>query len=110
MSGLRLSLLGPFTATLDDLPVGSFRTNKVQALLIYLAVERHRPHQREALMTLLWPDMPLGSAQVNLRQTLYRLRHAIPEVSHKNKAETTPLLKTELIGIADSEIGVRILF
>ena len=28
-------------------------------------------------MTLLWPDMPLESAQVNLRQTIYRLRQAI---------------------------------
>ncbi len=95
MFSLRLSLLGPFNATLDDQPVGSFRTNKVQALLIYLVVERDRLHQREALMTLLWPDMPLESAQVNLRQTIYRLRQAIPETGHRDKPETIPFLITD---------------
>ncbi len=92
MPVLRISLLGPFLARLDDQPVYNFRTNKVQALLIYLAVERGRPHQREALMTLLWPDMPLASAQVNLRQTIYRLRQAIPQVDCTTDDSTVPLL------------------
>jgi len=92
MPVLTLSLFGPFTAFLDDHPVYNFRTNKVQALLIYLAVERDRPHQREALMELLWPDMPLESAQVNLRQTIYRLRQAIPEISTKQDQTLVPLL------------------
>ena len=80
MSVLNISLLGPFTATFQDQPITNFKTNKVQALLIYLAVERDRAHRRESLMELLWPDMPLESAQVNLRQTIYRLRQAIPDL------------------------------
>jgi predicted ATPase/DNA-binding SARP family transcriptional activator len=31
-------------------------------------------------MELLWPGLPLKSAQVNLRQTIYHLRRAIPEM------------------------------
>jgi DNA-binding SARP family transcriptional activator/predicted ATPase len=94
MPALTLNLLGPLTATLDDQPV-DFRTTKVQALLVYLALERARPHRREALMDLLWPDMPLESAQVNLRQTIYRLRQAIPEVSRKGGGKPVPLLDAD---------------
>ena len=74
---LSLALLGPFQATFDDRPLTQFNTTKAQALLIYLAVERERIHQREALMALLWPGLPLESAQQSLRQTLYRLRQVI---------------------------------
>jgi len=80
-STLTLSLLGNFRADLNGRPLDRFRTNKVQALLIYLAAEPERAHRREFLMELLWPDLPLESAQVNLRQTLYLLRQAIPEVA-----------------------------
>ena len=82
MGELRISLLGPFQASFGDHPLGPFRTNKVRALLIYLVVEAiHDPaimHNREVLMELLWPGLPLKSAQDNLRQTLYQLRKMIP--------------------------------
>jgi predicted ATPase/DNA-binding SARP family transcriptional activator len=74
---LTLSLLGPFQAQLSQKPLLKFSTNKVQALLIYLAVEARQIHQREVLMTLLWPGLPLKSAQQNLRQTLYLLRKTL---------------------------------
>jgi hypothetical protein len=95
MAMLTLSLLGPFIAALDDQPLDNFQTSKVQALLIYLAVERQAPHRREHLMELLWPGMPLESAQVNLRQTLYRLRKTIPEVQDKQGAPLVSLLLTD---------------
>jgi DNA-binding SARP family transcriptional activator len=47
--------------------------------MIYLAIENDRVHQREALMHLLWPAMPLKSAQGNLRQTIYLLRKALQD-------------------------------
>ncbi|MCK5315100.1 MAG: hypothetical protein KAJ53_08255, partial [Anaerolineales bacterium] len=98
MSGLSLSLLGPFAASLNGRPLLKFRTNRVQALLIYLATESAlgtRFHRREALMDLLWPGLPQKSAQVNLRQTLYRLRQAIPEVMAKDGEETVPFLLSD---------------
>lgn len=85
MSGLRVLLLGPFQASIDSQALNSFRTSKVQALLVYLLV--HAMEQpallprREEVMALLWPDLPRKSAQDNLRQTLYQLRRAIPEVA-----------------------------
>ena len=89
---LSISLLGPFSASLGDEPLYKFRTNKVQALLIYLIMEVEQVHRREALMSLLWPDLPQSSAQVNLRQTIYRLRQAIPEVSSQKGQKTVPFL------------------
>jgi hypothetical protein len=39
---LSITLLGPFLAEIDGLPLQGFRTAKVRALLAYLAVESHR--------------------------------------------------------------------
>lgn len=52
MSNLSLWLLGPFQAEFDDKPLTEFRTNKVRALLIYLATEQGL-RSRESLMALL---------------------------------------------------------
>ena len=95
MFDLSISLLGPFSAALGDKPLYKFRTNKVQALLIYLVMEAEQVHRREALMDLLWPDLPQPSAQVNLRQTIYRLRQAIPEVAAKKGKKPVPFLISE---------------
>jgi WD40 repeat protein/DNA-binding SARP family transcriptional activator len=77
MAYLSLSLLGPFQAELDGRPATGFESNKVRALLIYLAVEAERPHSRLALAGLLWPDYPDRSALTNLRSALANLRQAI---------------------------------
>ena len=53
MSRLDIMLLGPFQATLDGKPLTGFHSNKVRALLAYLAVEADRPHHREVLAGLL---------------------------------------------------------
>src|SRR5512143_4085877 len=83
MPSLSLSLLGPFQASIAGAALTKFRTAKVQALLVYLLAEAEfQPgvaQRREALMELLWPGLPLKSAQDNLRQTLYQLRLAIPD-------------------------------
>ncbi|KAA3660509.1 MAG: hypothetical protein DWQ04_19210, partial [Chloroflexi bacterium] len=78
MKGLSLSLLGQYQAFLNERPLINFRTQKMQALLAYLVVEKDRIHRRDTLMGLLWPDQLQKSAQVNLRQTLSLLRRAIP--------------------------------
>jgi predicted ATPase/DNA-binding SARP family transcriptional activator len=91
---LLLTVLGPLHVALDGNPL-HFRTNKAQALLIYLAVAaatQPAAHRREALMELLWPGLPLLSAQDNLRQTLYQLRKALPTVPSRTGGEPVPLL------------------
>ena len=74
---LALSLLGPLAISFNKRPFSQLTSQKAQALLIYLAVEKEQVHQRDSLMTLFWPDYPQKSAQSSLRQTIYRLRQAI---------------------------------
>jgi WD40 repeat protein/DNA-binding SARP family transcriptional activator len=77
MEKLQLSLFGPFQAHLDGEEVSGFKSQKVRALLCFLAVEADRPHSREVLAALLWPDSPEREARNNLRYALYNLRQAI---------------------------------
>ncbi len=77
MPHLSLALLGPIQVTLDGQPITPFKYDKVAALLVYLAVEASRAHEREALIGLLWPDLPEEAARNNLRQALVKLRDAI---------------------------------
>ncbi len=77
MARLFLSFLGPFQASLDGQPVVGFESNKVRALLAYLATESDRPHPRESVAGLLWPDYPNRSALNSLRSALANLRQAI---------------------------------
>ena len=77
MAHLCIHLLGPFHVTLDGKPVTGFESNKVRALLAFLSLEAARPHTRDALIGLLWPDQPERSARRNLSQALFNLRQAI---------------------------------
>ena len=67
-------------AAIDERPLTQFRTKSVQALLIYLVCQPQK-QAREALMTLLWPDLPPKSGQGNLRHTLYHLKQMIPSAA-----------------------------
>ncbi|MCE7985202.1 MAG: hypothetical protein DYG89_28860 [Caldilinea sp. CFX5] len=77
MAQLSLLLLGPFQALLDGAPITGFESARVRALLIYLAVEKARPHRRETLVELFWPEQPSGVGAANLRHALANLRKAI---------------------------------
>jgi ABC-type oligopeptide transport system substrate-binding subunit/DNA-binding SARP family transcriptional activator len=99
---LCLSLLGTFQASFTDRPLPPFRTSKVKALLIYLAVESIEStasFRREALMELLWPGLPLKSAQDNLRQTLYQLRKAVSKGSAGDGEEPLQLITSSRLAI-----------
>jgi predicted ATPase/DNA-binding SARP family transcriptional activator len=77
MLRLSLVLLGFFQARLDGQAIDRFESNKVRALLAYLAVENGRVHSRDELAGLLWPEQPDRAARNNLRQALANLRQAI---------------------------------
>lgn len=77
MAHLSICLFGSFEATLDGEPVSGFASDKVRALLAYLAAEADRPHRRETLAGLLWPDYPEPSARTSLRRALANLRAVI---------------------------------
>jgi predicted ATPase/DNA-binding SARP family transcriptional activator len=77
MAHLSLGVLGSLQVLVDDAPVAALESDKVLALLVYLAVEADRPHRRESLAGLLWPECPEQVARHNLRQALFNLRRAI---------------------------------
>ncbi len=81
MRHLQIHLLGTFRAILDGQPIAGFESNKVRALLSYLAVEADQPHSRDELIGLLWPDQPDTMARANLRNALSNLRQAIADQS-----------------------------
>jgi DNA-binding SARP family transcriptional activator/predicted ATPase len=77
MTRLSLALLGPTQITLDHHAAAGFDYAKVRALLVYLAVERERSHQRDTIAELLWPEQEQQVARNSLRQALSKLRQAI---------------------------------
>ncbi len=76
MPRLSISLFGTFEVALAGTPVTTFESDKVRALLAYLAVEADHPHRRETLAGLLWPERPERNARQSLSQALFNLRQA----------------------------------
>jgi len=75
MPRLTLRLLGPPRIELDGQPVQLGR-HKAVALLAYLALTR-QPHSRDALATLLWPELDQSHARGQLRRTLSLLNRTL---------------------------------
>jgi DNA-binding SARP family transcriptional activator len=74
---LDVRLLGGFRVDLADEAVRGFESQKVRALLAYLARHPDRDLGREHLADLLWPDSDPDSARRNLRQAIYNLRQGL---------------------------------
>jgi predicted ATPase/DNA-binding SARP family transcriptional activator len=83
MAHLTLEVLGTLQVIKDRAPITKFESDKVRALLVYLAVQADAPQRRDKLIGLLWPDCPEQTARHNLSQTLFSLRQAIGD--HKSK-------------------------
>jgi predicted ATPase/DNA-binding SARP family transcriptional activator len=77
MAQLAMSLLGSLEVRLAGAPASGFESNKVRALLAYLAIEADRAHHRQVLAGLLWPDWPDRTARTYLRNALSNLRRII---------------------------------
>jgi len=87
MALLHLNLLGGLEAWLEPGSPLTFRTQKAQALLAYLAVPPGHAHRRDKLAALLWGAMRDEQARASLRQALYDLR--------KNLGNAAGALRTE---------------
>ena len=96
MAGMTLRLLGTFEFAHAGKVIADFRTDKIRALISYLAVEADRPHRRTSLAGLLWSDMPEPTALRNLRKSLYRM--------HKTLDNHQPGLSAALLHISRQEI------
>lgn len=89
MKPLSLKLLGPVEILLGGKALAAAALGRPACLLAYLAVE-NRPHPRDALAQLFWPEQSPDSARHNLRQSLYRLRRALGDLN-----SASPLLLVE---------------
>ncbi|RIK37083.1 MAG: hypothetical protein DCC55_25310 [Chloroflexi bacterium] len=94
MPTLKLYLLNGFSAELDGKPLTAFRSDRVRALLAYLAVEGQRPHPRSHLAELLWSGYAPVSARTSLRVALSNLRQVLSPLNLLQVSFRTLLLHT----------------
>ncbi len=105
MTGVEIELLGPFGLLVDGRPLTELYSDKVRALVSYLAAESGRPHRRETLAGLLWPDYLESSARQSLSQALFALRRALARAGH----DDTPWLVINYETVALSQApGCRV--
>jgi DNA-binding SARP family transcriptional activator len=84
---LTIYLLGDAQFRLNDAPPLPLEAGKASALLAYLAVEAGRPHARQTLAELLWPERADADALGALRFVLSNLRAVL-----RDRQTTTPFL------------------
>ena len=89
MARLKLYLLGPPQAELEDSPV-KIQRRKVLALLVYLAMTGEA-QRRDTLATLLWPDASQSQARAALTRHLSEGRKIIGQDSLITDRETVAL-------------------
>lgn len=76
-----IHLLGTLSIQGADQTITRFRSQKSAALLAYLAINIDRPHPRERLADMLWPDAEPDAGRRNLRVELAWLRRALDSAS-----------------------------
>ncbi|MCA9521255.1 MAG: hypothetical protein KC609_09790 [Myxococcales bacterium] len=76
---LEISLFGTLTLRRgsEDLPLIS--SSDAKNLLVFLALNRGRPHPRSVVVGQFWEDLAESRARRALSQALWHLRKALPE-------------------------------
>ena len=77
---LEIHLLGSFNLIYDGKTVKGLDSPRLQSFLSYLLIHRDAPQSRQQLAFLFWPDSNDSQARTNLRNMLFKLRGAFPEV------------------------------
>lgn len=78
---IRISLLGRLELSIDGRSIRGLDGQKAQELLCYLLLHRGRPHHRDRLAGLLWPDQPTAQAKKYLRQALWQVQTSLDEAA-----------------------------
>ncbi len=79
MSQLRIQCFGELEVRYGDQRLAGFESQKVRALLVYLACHLNRSLSRDHLAAFLWPEKNEETARRNLRQALYNTRSLFPD-------------------------------
>lgn len=73
----RIEMLGGLRVHIAGRTITRFQTRKTGALLAYLALHQSRPHSREVLAELLWPNKEPSAARNSLNQAVSSLRRQV---------------------------------
>lgn len=105
MHQLHISFLGSFSVNLAGQILPDVGTDKVRALLVYLALEPERDHARRQLASLLWPEVSDKQARQSLRDALYRLRQSLDRLG----ADLTPPIRVseQLLAVSHQTVMLR---
>ena len=110
MPRLEVRLFGTLRVTVDGRPVTDLGSRRARDLLAYLCLERRRPHSREKLAGLFWPEADEGAAYASLRQALWLLRKTLAAAAGMTP-ETAPWIaaREREIGLArEGEIWIDV--
>jgi DNA-binding SARP family transcriptional activator len=66
---------------LGHVPIDTVNTPRLQALLAFLLLHRDAPQARQHIAFQLWLDSTEAQTQSNLRNPLFSLRRALPDVA-----------------------------
>lgn len=77
---LRIQLFGGFDLSYGDKSLTGAISDRLQSLLAYLALNRHKAQSRQHLAFLFWADSPDTQARTNLRRVIHELRQVLPIV------------------------------
>ncbi|MGH3912318.1 MAG: AfsR/SARP family transcriptional regulator [Pseudonocardiaceae bacterium] len=94
MDELQIRLFGDVSVQQKGRSI-SFPSGKALELFCYLLIHRDRPHTREALSEVLWPDGKSASAKGYLRQALWRLNATVRCQPGHHRTESELLLIIE---------------
>ncbi|MCB0099623.1 MAG: hypothetical protein KDE46_28010 [Caldilineaceae bacterium] len=86
MNHFKFNFLGQFEIIVGSARVTHFHSDKVRALLAYLALEP-KAHERAVLAALFWPEIAEKHARTNLRSAIYRLRQALDVATSGSAAQ-----------------------
>jgi DNA-binding SARP family transcriptional activator/predicted ATPase len=76
---LQIELFGTFRLTYAGQLI-NIDSARLQSLLAYLLLHAGRPHLRQHLAFLFWPDSTEAQARTNLRNLLHQLRATLPAI------------------------------
>ena len=105
---LRISVLESFQVSGSSNIRCKFESNKARALLAYLVIEKNRPHSREQLIELLWPENPPQSAFGNLRYALAHLRKVIGDADAQPHYLLISRENLQFNSLSDYELDVEV--
>ena len=88
---LSIRFLGGFSLHHGDQSIEGVNTPRLQSLFAYLVLHADIPQARHHIAFLLWPDTSEANARNNLRQFLFQLRQALPNVDHYLSSDANSL-------------------